>query len=304
MHFTHIFYIFILLLLSYPSVAFSQEAAKTANDLKAFEIEVLNAVDQLEYNEEATPRKILLFSKTNKFRHKSIPFGLLSLKIMGEKTGLYTATISNDLKYFEPENISTFDAICFLNTTGELFSPHQKAKLTPEQTLEWVKKEKRLKTSMMNYLKGGKGFIGIHSATDTFYKWPEYGEMIGAYFDGHPWTSKTTVTLTVPENQKENALVSFLTTDDLSFKEEIYQFREPQIKGDAQVLLKLDPHKNSFKKAKRPNEKNVPISWTKNHHQGRVFYSSIGHNNNMYSNPKVLQHYLNGIIWALGEQKK
>jgi len=189
-----------------------------------------------------------------------------------------------------------------LSTTGELFSPHskrQKVELTPEEEQAWAEKAVRLKMNMMAHIKNGKGFIGIHSATDTFYDWPEYGDMIGAYFDGHPWTAKTEVTIKVAEGQENNPLVSYLGDDNLIFQEEIYQYRERNIKGNANVLLQLDPIANDFSKSNSPEDKFIPISWTKQHGEGRVFYSSLGHNQAIFHNTKVLQHYLNGIQWVL-----
>jgi len=248
--------------------------------------------------------KLLVFTTTKGFKHQSIPVGQLTLQLLGEKTGLFETVASNDLENFEPDTIAQFDAICFLNTTGELFSPHtkkKKVKLSKEEEKEWAEKETRLKESLMSFIKSGKGFIGIHSATDSFYEWPEYGEMIGAYFYGHPWRHSESVDIMVPEEAADSPLVAYLNQEHLIFKEEIYEFKESQITGGAEVLLKLDPHKNSFEKAKRPEEKYSPISWVKKHAEGRVFYSSLGHNNEIYHNEKVLQHYLNGILWAFGE---
>ena len=125
--------------------------------------------------------------------------------------------------------------------------------------------------------------------------------MIGAYFLGHPWGSNDMVDIMIPEGAVENPLVAYLNSEHLIFKEEIYEFKKPTITGEAEILLQLDPHKNSFAKSKRPDEKNRPISWTKHHEEGRVFYSSLGHNNDLYFNSKVLQHYLNGIQWATGD---
>ncbi|MDB9741368.1 ThuA domain-containing protein [Akkermansiaceae bacterium] len=279
-----------------------------------FTPQILKATQNLVITEPSAQRKLLVFSQTNGYSHKSIPTGKAAFSILGKETGAFETIISNDLSYFEPENIAQFDAICFLNTTGEVFLPKKKRKkkgdtsvspeLTKEEELKLQERSDRLKESLMMHIKSGKGFIGIHSATDTFYKWPEYGEMIGAYFNGHPWTSKMDVSLKVSEAYVNDPLVAHLKGENLEFKEEIYEFKEAEVGGNAEVLIKLDPELNSFANAKRKDSKNVPISWTKMHGKGRVFYCSLGHNDEIFYNEKVLQHFLAGVQWAMGDLKK
>ena len=117
---------------------------------------------------------------------------------------------------------------------------------------------------------------------------------------GHPWNTNMEVNIIVPEASRANPLVKFLPVEGLTFPEEIYEYQDSTITGENEVLLKLAPHRNSFRKSKRPEEKNAPISWMKQHGDARVFYSSLGHNHAMYyHHPQVLQHYLNGILWIL-----
>ena len=284
------------------SLLLLQAKPKAPTNPESLRPQIAEAIDSLEVITVDKPKKVLIFSVTKGYRHRSIPTGKLAFKMLGERTGAFEAVISDDLSNFEPENIDQFGAICFLNTTNEVFSPHskrKKVKLTPEEEQEWTAREARLKESMMRFIKSGKGFIGIHAATDTFYQWPEYGEMIGAYFAGHPWTQGTLVHVNAPN--PNNKLISYLNGESLELKEEIYQYKSPLNEESADVILKLDPHKNSFAKAIRPEEKNNPVSWTKAHGNGRVFYSCFGHNDHVYYHPKILQHYLNGIQWALGD---
>lgn len=152
----------------------------------------------------------------------------------------------------------------------------------------------------MNFIKSGKGFIGIHSATDTFYKWPEYGEMLGGYFDGHPWRANTPVSVKVENGQEKHTCCAHLDGKNLEFKEEIYQFKAPYDPKKLHVLLRLDPDKMDLTTGKR-KDNDYAVSWVKMHEKGRVFYCSLGHNHHIYQNPKVLQHYLKGMQWALGD---
>lgn len=262
------------------------------------------ALEGLQVEEPAKPRKMLVFSVTRGFRHASIGTGQTAMRLMGERTGAFEAVISDDLANFEPGTIDRFDAICFLNTTLEVFSPPKGAlkKMSEEEKEAATAKELRLKKSLMGFIKGGKGFVGIHAATDTFYKWPEYGDMIGGYFNGHPWGAGTPVSVKVEDGQEQHACCAHLDGENLDFKEEIYQFKAPYDAKKLQVLLRLDPEKTDLSKGKRA-DKDYAVSWVKPCGEGRVFYCSLGHNHHIYSNPKVLQHYLKGMQWALGDVK-
>ena len=128
-----------------------------------------------------------------------------------------------DLSMINADYLKQFAGILFYTTSGE----KDKDLLTAEQ-----------RKALMDAIKGGTGFIGIHSAADTFYKWPEYGEMIGAYFDGHPWNADSPpVTLKVEDNEHPagNPIGSFWF-----LQEEIYQFRAPYDRKKLHVLLSLD----------------------------------------------------------------
>lgn len=269
---------------------------------KTSEATIAKALEAMEVETPRQKRKILVFSLTRGFRHKSIAVGNMMMQQMGEKTGAFEAIISNDLENFEPGKIDDFDAICFLNTTKEVFSPDKKQfkKMNAAEKKKALELEKRLKKSLMNYIKGGKGFIGIHAATDTFYEWPEYGEMIGGYFDGHPWRAGTQVSIKVEDGEEEHPCCAHLDGENLNFKEEIYQFKAPYDPKKLHILLRLDPEQTDISIGKRKDE-DYGVSWKKNHGNGRVFYSSLGHNDHIYDNAKVLQHFLSGMQWALGD---
>ncbi|MFC7336786.1 ThuA domain-containing protein [Haloferula chungangensis] len=239
------------------------------------------------YAKPSKERTILVFSKTAGFRHKSIPTGKLALTEMGENTGAFKTVISDDITNFEPGKIDRFDAIVFLNTTGEPF--------------KGAKNEEELKKSFMNFVKSGKGFIGIHSATDTGYKWPEYGEMINGYFDGHPWRAGTQVHIDVEPGKEAHPLVAMFEGKPLEFKEEIYQLKDPYDSKKVEMLLRLDPEKSGKVKGMKRKDNDYGVAWARHWGKGRVFYCSLGHNDDIYWHPKVLRHYLAGIQWAIGD---
>ncbi len=252
----------------------------------------------------SAPRKILIFSRTNGFRHESIPTGKIALSELGEKTGAFSSVVSDDLANFEAENISNFDAILFLNTTKNVFAPFKKEMLTmtAEQKKSAKEYELLLKENLMNFVKNGGGFIGIHAATDTFYEWDEYGEMIGGYFDGHPWNKDAAVSIKVEPGQEDHPLVAMFHGENQNFTEEIYQHQAPYDSQKVHMLLRLDTEATNMEVGgiKRTDD-DFGVSWAKTWGKGRVFYCSLGHNHEMFWNSKVLSHYLAGIQWSIGD---
>ncbi|MEZ7956851.1 MAG: ThuA domain-containing protein [Rubritalea sp.] len=252
-------------------------------------------------------KRVLVFSKTNGFRHKSIGTGKQALKLMGESSGGFEVVISDDLVNFDQNKIKDFDAICFLNTTLNVFSPkkNELKKMSDAEKKVASGLEQTRKTNLLNFIAGGKGFIGIHSATDTFYEWPEYGMMLGGYFDGHPWTANMEVSIKADEKNNAHALLKGVIPADegeLRFKEEIYQLKDPYDSNKLTMLLRLDSDASQKPRGGiKRKDKDFGVSWIKPHEKGRVFYSSLGHNDHIYWNKNVLRHYYAGIIYALGE---
>jgi type 1 glutamine amidotransferase len=227
------------------------------------------------YAKPIKPRKLLVFSKTAGFRHESIATGKLAFTELGKKTGAFEAVISDDLKNFEPKAIDEFDAILFLSTTMDPFAP-SKAEwdaMDDKGKKEAEKKTERLQTSLMSFVKSGKGFIGIHAATDTFYNWADYGEMIGGYFDGHPWGAGTQVSIKVEPGQEKHPLVAMFDGKNVDFKEEIYQLKDPYNSKKVHMLLRLDPEKSDMKvNGLKREDKDWGVAWARSWGKGRVFY--------------------------------
>ncbi|MFA6239471.1 MAG: ThuA domain-containing protein [Candidatus Hydrogenedentales bacterium] len=231
----------------------------------------------------ATPRKILVFTLCKGFVHSSIPTGVKALEMIGEKTGAYTIVHSEDPASLSAESLKGFDAVCMLNTTGELFE------------------DAALRTGLIDYVMGGKGLIGIHAATDCFYQWAQYGEMMGGYFDGHPWGSGDTVTLKIDD--PGHPVTRAFMGKPFTIMDEIYQFKpEPYSRTKLRVLTSLDTEKTDMtKNGIKRTDGDFAVAWVRAFGKGRVFYCSLGHNEKTYWNPPVLQHYLDGIQFALGD---
>ncbi|MFT5411483.1 MAG: type 1 glutamine amidotransferase [Verrucomicrobiales bacterium] len=231
-------------------------------------------------------RKVLVFSKTAGFRHGSIETGVEAMKRMGVATGAFAVTATEDDSIFEPETLKEFDAIIMLNTTGELFKSKEEGR------------EDRLKKSLVDFVKGGKGLVGMHSATDTYKNWKDYNDMMGGAFNGHPWHEKVRVKNLDPGHPINKAFggKSFEVTD------EIYQFREDTAKPEERrMLLGLSGEIEDTGKGKYGKDGLYPISWCDEYGEGRVFYCSLGHRDEIFWNPAVMKHYLAGIQFALGD---
>jgi type 1 glutamine amidotransferase len=251
------------------------------------------------------PRKLLVFSATAGFRHASIATGKVALTELGKKTSAYTAVVSDDLANFEPDAIQQFDAICFLSTTQDIFSPHPQVlkKMSDEEKQAASEKSARLRKSLMDFIESGKGFVGIHAATDTLYNMPEYGRMIGGYFDGHPWTANADVQIDVVAGQEKHPLAVMFQGESLRFKEEIYQHKDPYSAKNQHILLRLNVEQSAKVGGLKRKDGDYGVSWARHHGKGRVFYCSLGHNHEIYWNDRVLSHYLAGIQWAMSDLK-
>ena len=149
----------------------------------------------------------------------------------------------------------------------------------------------------------GKGLVGSHAATDCFYSWKEFGDMMGGWFTGHPWTTEVPLKIDSPNHP----LVRDVRPDKtFVIKDEIYQFgprgdqHQPYSRDRLHVLLSLDASQFDVSKGNRADQ-DYAVSWVQNYGQGRVFYCSLGHFDEVYCDPTVLRHYLAGIQYALGD---
>jgi type 1 glutamine amidotransferase len=227
----------------------------------------------------AAKKRILMVTHTAGFRHDSIPTAEEVVKELGERSGLwevdYARTADDVRKMVTAENLRRYDLVLFGNTTGEL-------PITDEG-----------KKALVEWLQSGKGFVGTHSATDTFYQWPEYGKLIGGYFNGHPWHQKVTVRV---EDRAHPATRMLGTSFEI--KDEIYQFKQWD-RGDKRVLLSIDPASIDISRGARP-DKDYAVAWVSRLGKGRVFYTSLGHEQEVWRDPRFQEHLLGGIRWALG----
>ena len=218
--------------------------------------------------------RLLYVTQSMGFRHQSLHKSEEVMEHLGNKNDFeVTLTQMAELK-LTAANIKNYDVIVFY-TTGEL-------PLSDDQ-----------KTLLLNWIKGGKLFLGLHSATDTFYKWPEYGEMINGWFDGHPWTQETEVTIKVDD--RSHPITSHLP-ESMTFKEEIYQLKEfnPE---KVKVLVSLDTTKTNMT-LKGIRAKHFPLVYFRDYGKGKVVYNAIGHRPDIWTSEWYQTMIVNTIKWG------
>jgi type 1 glutamine amidotransferase len=277
--------------LSLLTITAQAQSPAKLRDLTAEEIQKIeNAVPTKPTVQPAKPRKILVFWKCEGFFHTSIPVVNEALKIMGQKTGAFEVTVcTDDYSVFTPEKLAQFDAVCLNNTTHLKFNPKE----TPERC-----------NALMDFVKSGKGVIGVHAATDNFYEWPEGQEMMGGKFTGHPWGGGGTWAVKIDE--PDHPLTAVFKGKGFKINDEIYRTEPPLYSRAKQlVLMSLDMSDPTTRNVNGfiPTDVDTGISWIKTWGKGRVFYCSLGHNDHIFWNPAVLQYYLDGIQFALGDYK-
>jgi type 1 glutamine amidotransferase len=231
-------------------------------------------------------KKLLAIGEVKGFQHDSVSHGLATIEKLGRQTGLWDTYIRTDNELLtkakqkdNAKNLDFFDAVIFY-TTGDLGLTDQQKK----DLLSFVKDD-------------GKGFLGTHSATDTYYNWPEYGELIGGYFNEHPWGQVHCTIRT--EDTKFPATAHFPAS--FPFYDEIYQFKEPYSRDKLRVLMSIDPASVDLANPRvHRTDKDFAVTWVHRYGKGRVFYSSLGHRDEVWDLPDIQKMWIEGVKWAMG----
>jgi len=219
----------------------------------------------------AAKDKILVFSKTAGFRHKSISKGINTIKELGTANN-FTVDQTENATDFNTDNLQKYKAVVFLSTTGDVLNQTQQI-------------------AFENYIKEGGSFMGIHSATDTEYDWSWYGQLVGAYFNGHPAIQEATINVI----NNTHAATAHLSTSWVR-TDEWYNFKD--ISSNITVLLTLDESSYSG----GTNAIVHPIAWYHEFDGGRSFYTGGGHTEASFDEPDFRVHLLGGIKYCLGRE--
>ena len=230
-------------------------------------------------------KKLLAIGEEKGYRHESVSHALATIERLGREAGLWDTTIRTDTEAltkkkleYNAKNLNDFDAVLFY--TGG--------------TLEMDDQQKADFLSAIH--EDGKGFIGIHSATITFTGWPEYGEMIGGYFDEHPWG-----TFDAPIVVEDSGFPGMKAWPAaFMLKDEIYQIRNFSRKR-VHVLMRLDEDKLDLTNPRvHRKDGDFAVTWAKMYGKGRVYYSTLGHPTENWDRPEMQTMYVEAIKWALG----
>ena len=235
----------------------------------------------------AQPRKIIIFTMTKGFRHSSIPLAAKTMEMMGEKTGAWKTVITDKVEDFAADNLAKFDAVVIDQCTGDLFKDLPKDK------------QDEMKKGLVEFVKGGKGIVGIHAATDCFYNWAEYGEMMGGYFQGHPFGH-----ISVKVEDPAHPLNAMFEGKSFEIKDEIYTFKKPYSRDSLRILLSMDWAGSGYHEstANRP-DKDFALVWIREFGKGRVFYTAFGHQDHIFWHPEIMKQLLAGTQYAIGDLK-
>jgi cytochrome c len=212
---------------------------------------------------------LLLFTKTAGYRHKSIGPGVEAIKALGSQYG-FRVDHTEDAAVFSDSGLAPYSVVMFLNTSGDILQDAEQA-------------------AFERFIRRGHGFVGVHSATDTEYDWPWYGELIGGYFLSHPAIQRATLNVNRADPATAHLPVRWTRTD------EWYNFRS-ELAPEFEVLLGLDELSYSGGRMGA----NHPLAWHHLYDGGRAWYTGLGHTEESYSEPAFLLHLLGGIQWAAG----
>lgn len=251
----------------------------------------------------AGPVKALMLTQSKGFVHGSVnrapksgPRDLAPAEVsmiqLGQQTGLFDVRCTQDAAAdFTKDNLQKYDLVMFY-TTGDLPITAADNDYFYNQ---WLKQK-------------GHGFIGFHSALDTYHNYQPYWGMIGGTFDGHPWNANELVTITV-HDQSHPAMKPFGA--EFQIKDEIYWYKNWQPEK-VRVLMSLNIAKCKTKGKMKVVDKrktdeceearHVPVSWVKNYGDGRVFVTNLGHNEATWVDQRFLDHVTGGVKWILGQE--
>ena len=230
-------------------------------------------------------KRLLIIGEEKGYRHEAVSHAAATIERLGRESGLWSTTIRTDTEAltkkkleYNAKNLNDFDAVLFY-TGGELeMNGEQKAAL-----LSFVRED-------------GKGFVGVHSAAITFADWPEYRKMIGGFYDEHPW-----VTFDAPIVVEDTNFPGMQQwPKEFVLKDEIYQMKDWS-RENVRVLMRLDSRKIDLKNPQvHRKDRDFAVAWAKMYGKGRVYYSTLGHVEQNWDDPRLQQMYVGAIKWAIG----
>ncbi len=227
--------------------------------------------------------RILMLTQSAGFKHgpvtrkdDKLSLSERTMTDLGISSNIFRVDCTQDASKITKEQLDTYDIVMFYTTLDLPFADDVRDYLFNT----WVKQK-------------GHGFIGTHSAADTFHEYQPYWEMLGGTFNGHPWNAGEKVTVTVHDQKHP---VSKPWGSEFEITDEIYRFKNWQPEK-VRVLMSMNMAKTKHKEAYH-----VPIAWVKNYGEGKVLHMSLGHREDVWTNETYQQSLLGGIKWMLGQE--
>jgi uncharacterized protein len=219
---------------------------------------------------------VLMLRHSAGFEHSYLPDAEVALKQIGKKNG-WRVNTTHRCESVNADSLKQLDVLVFA-TTGELpFSAEQQQ-------------------ALLAFVRGGKGFFGIHNAADTCYQWAEYGELVGGYFNGHPWTQEVGVIV-----EDRNHPATRMLGEKFKVFDEIYTFKSWDRKK-TRVLMRLDNTTVDLAKGNRADH-DYGMGWCHEYGNGRVIYTALGHPDELWHQDWFRQHIEGCLKWAGGLEK-
>jgi len=239
------------------------------------------------------PRKLLIFDLNVGYGgHGSIPTANTAFTLMGARTGAFETVISKDPSVFKPENLKQFDAVFLNNTVGNLFE------------------DAGLRQSLLEFVYGGGGLLGVHGTSVAFTRWPgahedwpEFGIMLGARGANHRVNDEHVFIKLDDPNHPVNQPFGGRSFE---YRDEFFRVHEPYSRGRVRVLLSIDTEKTDMNQGRAygncvREDNDYALAWVRHYGRGRVFYCTIAHNPYVFWDSKMLQFYLAATQFALGD---
>jgi type 1 glutamine amidotransferase len=232
------------------------------------------------------PRKLLIFNGSA--NHPSVPYADLAMQLMGEKTGAFTTTISGDPSVLQAESLKQYDAVYLNNNVGtqvDVFG-------TPE-----------LRQGFLDYVANGAGLVASHGTSVASPKWTEFGELLGATGASHRESDEKAI---VHVEDPNHPITRAFGGKSFELIDEFYRFQAPFSRERLRVLLTIDPASVNEQQGRcygrcLRDDNDYAVAWIRQHGKGRVFYNALGHNPDLFWDPRMLEMFLAGTQYALGD---
>jgi len=214
---------------------------------------------------------VLMLRYSAGFEHSYLPNAEVAIKNIGKANG-WGVTTTHICQNISAERLANVDVLIFATTGSLPFDANQKK-------------------AVIDFVKNGKGFFGIHNAADTGYDWPEYGELVGGYFNGHPWTQEVNVIV-----EDTNHPATRMLGKSFKVFDEIYTYKNWD-RSKTHVLMSLDNKSVDISKGNRPDN-DYALGWCNSYGQGRVIYTALGHPDDLWAQEWFMKHITGCIKWA------